>query len=114
MEIAVGCDTVFLPKFVRIIKRTPEVKNKLFLESELQDAGLMTLAGIFAAKEAIMKALEIESGHWLEIELVRKENGKRKVKFHKIFKKFLSQDLSISHDGNYIFAVSTFLIDDTN
>lgn len=112
MRITVGCDTVFLPKFKETLERTPEILNKIFLESERENEGPESLAGIFSVKESVIKALELEAGEWRNILIFKKDSGKRKVELLNYNFEVASQDISVSHDGDYIFTVAVFLIND--
>jgi phosphopantetheine--protein transferase-like protein len=123
MEVKVGTDILHLQKFKKTFLRYPHKwKRDIFSKSELTDARTEHLAGIFAAKEAIMKALDIKPGHWKLIEVKRRSSGKPFVALSpKIAKKditrtnygsIVSADVSISHHGDYVLAVAVFLIQD--
>ncbi len=57
MAIAgIGVDVVDLARFERAVARTPKLRDRLFAESE-RGLPLRSLAGRFAAKEALIKAL---------------------------------------------------------
>jgi holo-[acyl-carrier protein] synthase len=65
--VGIGVDLVDLARFERAVDRTPKLRDRLFAESE-RDKPLRSLAGRFAAKEALIKALGSSDGvHWLEI-----------------------------------------------
>lgn len=99
-----GVDLVFIPDFQKRTKRGGEgFLGKIFLESELKDTESSHLAGIFAAKEAVVKALGLPSGSWHKIEIAYEKNGRPKVRVWG--KKIKSCDLSISHAGDYAVAV---------
>lgn len=85
--------------------------DKIFSTSEL--AGTSTpasLAGRFAAKEAVIKALEMKAGDWLKIEIRKEKSGRPQVKLLELNKRIVSQDVSISHDGVYAMAVVVLLL----
>lgn len=85
--------------------------NKIFLPHELLNTNnIESLAGIFAVKESIIKALEMQVGSWHIIEIIKQDTGKPIAKLHKYNKQIASQDISISHDGEYVCAISCFLI----
>jgi len=111
MEVRVGTDIVRVERF-----RAPGIKTpveKIFLPSELSNRDPKHLAGIFAAKEAAMKALKIPAGEWQNIEITYEESGRPQLNLLRDFlsvPKILSWDLSISHDGGYAIAVAVFLI----
>lgn len=56
MIVGLGVDVVDLARFERAVSRTPRLRERLFAESE-RSLPLRSLAGRFAAKEALVKAL---------------------------------------------------------
>lgn len=56
MIVGLGVDVVDLARFERAVSRTPRLRERLFAESE-RGLPLRSLAGRFAAKEALVKAL---------------------------------------------------------
>jgi phosphopantetheine--protein transferase-like protein len=116
-KIIIGCDLVFLPSFRKVLERTPTIKKHLFLPREEKNATWETLAGIFAAKEAIVKALgkflKLKRFNFRQIEIIRDKKEGPKIKIHlndKKMRKILDFDLSISHNGDYALAVAIFLV----
>jgi len=89
----------------------PEIINKIFHPSELKRFESEHLGGIFAVKESTFKALGIKSNSWLLIEIIHTNEGKPVLVLSKDLNlsKIISTDCSISHDGNYVFAVVTVL-----
>ncbi|MBN9605918.1 MAG: holo-ACP synthase [Actinomycetales bacterium] len=81
MSIAgIGVDVVDLARFERALARTPGLRERLFAESELVARGrelpLRSLAGRFAAKEALMKALgDTEGIRWHDMRIVSDAEG---------------------------------------
>jgi len=61
MILGVGVDLVDVARFERAMSRTPRLRARLFAEAEMVRDGqalpLRSLAGRFAAKEALIKAL---------------------------------------------------------
>jgi len=113
MNIRVGCDTVHIPRFQSVLKRTPAVQGRLFVSHESDGASIESLAGKFALKEAVLKALELEPGCWNDIQVMKEESGRPKVVLScNTSWKIMSQDVSISHDGDCAFAVAVFLVQD--
>lgn len=107
MIIGVGVDTVQLSRFAAKLLETPRLKERLFLETETLEASSNTLAGRFAAKEAVIKALSGDKGiEWHGIEIGKEESGRPIVSLHgntanlalKAGVKKLH--VSISHDGD--------------
>jgi holo-[acyl-carrier protein] synthase len=76
MAIAgIGIDIVDLARFERAVGRTPRLRERLFAVSE-RDLPLRSLAGRFAAKEALMKALGNATGvTWHDMEVVSDAEG---------------------------------------
>lgn len=76
MTIAgIGVDVVDLARFERAVDRTPALRIRLFAESE-RDLPLRSLAGRFAAKEALIKALGDSTGvQWHDMVVVNDELG---------------------------------------
>lgn len=111
MIIGVGVDTVQLSRFETKLTETPRLKERLFLDIETVDASLQTLAGRFAAKEAVIKALagnpEVE---FHGIEIGKETTGKPVIWLHGQTAKLALRlgirkfHLSISHDGDMAVA----------
>jgi len=113
MQVKVGCDIVQVSRFAEQIVSKQFVLEKLFTVHELANShSHASLAGRFAVKESVMKALGISAGNWLEIEIVNEPNGKPCCKFlnPEIQHSILGQDVSISHDGDYAMAVAIFML----
>ncbi|GAB3998625.1 holo-ACP synthase [Nocardioides marmoraquaticus] len=69
MIVGVGCDVVGLDRFAAALRRTPTLRARLFApgEAALDD---VALAGCFAAKEALVKALGAPPGlAWHDVEV---------------------------------------------
>lgn len=76
----------------------------------MEDASVQSLAGMFAAKEAVMKALSVGAGKWKEIVIKHDENGRPRVELISSIAKPLSFDVSISHTENTAVAQFVALI----
>ncbi|PWC07040.1 holo-ACP synthase [Mycetocola zhujimingii] len=75
MIVGIGVDLVDLARFERAVDRTPRLRERLFAESE-RSRPLRSLAGRFAAKEALIKALGSSDGvHWLDIVVSNSDEG---------------------------------------
>ncbi|WP_437584202.1 holo-ACP synthase [Paramicrobacterium sp. CJ85] len=75
MIVGVGVDLVDLARFERAVDRTPRLRERLFAESE-RDLPLRSLAGRYAAKEALIKALGGSDGvRWLDVVVAKTEDG---------------------------------------
>lgn len=132
MKVRVGCDIVNIKKFKKSVQRgRSKFLDKIFFSCELAgNPKIETLAGIFAAKEAVIKALaaegpastrlgeageprhrrELKAGDWHKIEIMKNKNGRPCVKLAETPVKIISQDISISHNGEYAVAVAVFLL----
>ncbi len=85
MILGIGVDLVDLARFERSAARTPALLPRLFAHSELSGGSLRTdgrdvtvrsLAGRFAAKEALIKALPDSPGFsWHDIRVVSDPHG---------------------------------------
>lgn len=114
-----GCDIVSIPRFRKILVRTPAIRRRIFLPEEEKGASMERLAGIFAAKEAVIKAFGIPAGRWHEIEVSYHKNGKPQIKLlgrsASKLKGILGSgaskcrgEVSIAHDGDYAMAFVVF------
>jgi holo-[acyl-carrier protein] synthase len=114
MAIAgVGIDVVDLARFERAVSRTPALRVRLFAPSE-RELPLRSLAGRFAAKEALIKAIGDSTGvGWHDMEVVSDEHGNPGFAVHGAVADILerrgitSLHLSMSHDAG--IAVATVI-----
>ncbi|MFP5290066.1 MAG: holo-ACP synthase [Actinomycetes bacterium] len=75
MIVGIGVDVVDLARFERALSRTPGLLERLFAEGE-RALPLRSLAGRFAAKEALMKALgETDGIRWVEMAIETDADG---------------------------------------
>ncbi|MDO7882904.1 holo-ACP synthase [Antiquaquibacter soli] len=80
MIVGIGVDVVDLARFERALVRTPTLTDRLFAPSEQVKDGkpmpLRSLAGRFAAKEALIKALGDSTGvRWHDMLVVNDPLG---------------------------------------
>ena len=80
MIVGIGVDVVDLARFERALDRTPALVTRLFTDREQNQAGrvlsLRSLAGRFAAKEALIKALGESTGvRWHDMQIISDEHG---------------------------------------
>ena len=80
MIVGIGVDVVDLARFERALSRTPALKARLFADAELVSGervlALRSLAGRFAAKEALIKALGESTGiRWHHMQVVSDGHG---------------------------------------
>ncbi len=97
-----GIDLVYLSEFEKKLKGLD--LSKVFLSHELsQNKSLESLAGIFAAKEAFLKAIG-KKEDWLSVWIEKAESGKPEIK-SLFIKNKQKAEVSISHAGEYAIAV---------
>ena len=108
MILGVGIDIVNIDHFEQALGRTPGLKLKLFTEVE-RIKSIQSLAARFAAKEALVKALNAENGIlWHEAEIVNLEGGKPEFVFYGELADLVdgaNVHLSISHDAGIATAI---------
>jgi holo-[acyl-carrier protein] synthase len=78
--VGIGVDVVDLARFERALSRTPALASRLFADAELTSGDrvlpLRSLAGRFAAKEALIKALGESTGiRWHHMQVVSDTHG---------------------------------------
>jgi holo-[acyl-carrier protein] synthase len=104
----VGIDIVDIDRFKQSLERTPGLKMKLFTEAE-RIKSIESLAARFAAKEALVKALNAENGIlWHEAEVLNMESGKPTFIFYGEVADLVNGatvHLSISHDAGLATAI---------
>ncbi len=104
----VGIDVVDIDRFKQSLERTPALESKLFTEAERVNS-TQSLAARFAAKEALVKALNAESGIlWHEAEVMSLEGGKPAFIFYGAVAALVDGakvHLSISHDAGIATAI---------
>lgn len=123
MALKIGCDLCQVASLEQMLQEDPGSLERLFNDQErryamAQGRPAQHLAGIFAAKEALAKAIrkpELLGKYHQEVTVGHREDG-TPVFFlsEKLRETFLSQgirpcDLSISHDGDY--AVAAVLVE---
>jgi holo-[acyl-carrier protein] synthase len=73
--VGIGVDVVDLARFERALTRTPVLRERLFAASE-RALPLRSLAGRFAAKEALIKALGESTGiGWHDMVIASDDHG---------------------------------------
>ena len=98
----IGIDLVFVPEFQRQVESGGEgLLRRAFSESELGDRSVQHLAGLWAAKEAIIKAALAPPQRLSEITITHDASGRPHGSIQdQCF------ELSISHHGDYVAAVA--------
>jgi len=112
-KFAVGNDLVFIPDFKQSL--TALFKKKVYTDAEIAycelfDDALLRYASTWAAKEAVYKAVkQIDpiTLSWLKIEIIREKIGGRPhVVFHHSPTNPFQVSLTLSHDGDYAWAIA--------
>jgi holo-[acyl-carrier protein] synthase len=113
LKLRTGVDIVDIQGFCKQIKATKSAILKKYLHKQEIDEGksLESLAGKFAAKEAIIKTGIVKPGDWLKILIKKQANGRPEVYLKKgsKFIKGENIDISISHDGDYVIAFAVYI-----
>lgn len=114
MLVRAGCDIVSIERIRMSISSSGTVfLDHIFTNHELKmaDGSSKSLAGIFAAKEAVIKCLsaDIKLG-WKDIHINKNNNGRPHVTLTKNLENLKNIDISISHDGEYALANAVALI----
>ena len=115
MIVGIGVDVVDIARFERALRRTPVLQGRLFAESEQVKDGapmpLRSLAGRFAAKEALIKALGDSTGvTWHDMRVVNNELGNPSFELHNSTRTIAEGrgitaiHLSMSHDAGIAIA----------
>jgi len=103
-----GCDIVYVPRFEKLLTRTPKMRRKIFTVAEEKGRGMNSLAGVYAAKEAVIKALELQLTDLKRIEIKKDRRGRPYVEIKELRERRV--DISISHDGDYAMATAVFVV----
>lgn len=115
-KFAVGNDLVFLPDFTASFNEL--FKKKIYTQEEIAycdqfDDAMLRYASTWAAKEAVYKAIkqiDTASFPFKKIEILREKPQSRPyVILHKNPNKF-NISLTVSHDGEYIWALAVIEI----
>jgi holo-[acyl-carrier protein] synthase len=115
MIVGIGVDVVDLARFERALIRTPTLMDRLFAPSEQVKDGqpmpLRSLAGRFAAKEALIKALGDSTGVvWHDMRVVNDPLGNPGFELQESTRAIAeargitSIHLSMSHDAGIAIA----------
>jgi holo-[acyl-carrier protein] synthase len=113
----IGVDIVEIARIEASLRRTPGLANRLFTNAERslaarRQAPAATLAGCFAAKEALAKALGAPAGlHWTDAEVLRHASGRPFLTVRGTVAAAARAQgvggwhLSLSHDGGLCVAI---------
>ena len=104
----IGIDVVDIARFQESLERTPALKAKLFTEREAT-LKISSLAARFAAKEALVKALDARDiFSWHDVEVVNTPSGKPEFLFRGALAARVSGSrvhLTLSHDAGIASAM---------
>jgi len=115
--VAVGIDVVLVSRFTAALARTPLLGDRLFTEAERvtpsgNPRSPESLAGRFAAKEAVAKALGAPGNlHWHDCEIVTDPDGRPWLTVSGTVAAAAAErgitrwHLSLSHDGGIASAM---------
>ena len=81
MVIGIGVDLVDVTRFEEHLAKTPKLLERLFVPAE-REASVQTVAGRWAAKEAVLKAMGtgwVRGISWRDIEIRNEPGGKPTV-----------------------------------
>ena len=116
MKLATGVDLIEIARIEEVIARHGKhYLERIYTLAELEQCGkrVESLAGRFAAKEAVAKALGSGIGEvsWKDIEILGNEQNAPKLTLHNSAEKraedlgFTSWSVSISHSQSHSIAV---------
>ncbi len=110
MQIRIGVDLVLVSRVAELAEDGTFLE-RTFHPSEMRDPRPEHLAGVFAAKEALFKALGTPS-RWLEAEVQWDSSGRPGLRVADESRRtdILSLDVSISHEGEYAVAAVAALL----
>jgi holo-[acyl-carrier protein] synthase len=107
MIVGLGVDLVDISRFSKFLE-VPNFKQRIFPLNE-RTLSPLHLAGRFAAREALFKALDDQTVFkYKDLEVVNEVNGKPKFKFFNELARYCEDKivyLSISHTSEYAMAV---------
>ena len=115
MIVGIGVDIVDLARFERALSRTPRLVSRLFTDAERSSDGkplpLRSLAGRFAAKEALIKALGGSTGiGWHDMPVIRNDDRNPSFALEPRVRELLTErgirsiHLSMAHDAGVAIA----------
>lgn len=109
--MTVGIDILEVSRVENLVKL-----NKIFLQSEIDYINKFAnknerICGLFCAKEAVFKSLNLSNLNHKDIEICHQENGKPYVKFYNQTLEYFNQnfdkiDISISHTKTMATAIA--------
>lgn len=112
---SVGIDLLEVARFKRVLTRWPRLANRIFTQQELAFAQTHAepsrhLAARFCAKEAVVKALALESWSPRQIEVVGGGSRKPRIHLHNLVIRG-KVDISLTHTKTTAGAIAVYLED---
>jgi holo-[acyl-carrier protein] synthase len=111
MIVGIGVDIADISRVQAALRRTPALATRLFAESE-RDAPAASLAGCFAAKEAVAKALGGPPGlRWTDVTVAHDQLGRPLLDVSGTVRDAAARlgveawHVSLSHDGGFCVAM---------
>ena len=108
MILGIGIDVVDIARFQESLERTPALRARIFTEREVQ-LKVSSLAARFAAKEALVKALDARDVFsWHDAEIINQPSGKPTFIFTGALATRIAGDtvhLTLSHDAGIASAM---------
>ena len=102
----IGIDLVYIPEFQKQLSLGGDTfLRRAFSPNELGNRRPEHLAGIWAAKEAVVKAGQLTPGDWTTIQVCYTKEGRPSAQVDdQVF------ELSIAHHGDYAVAVALKMV----
>lgn len=111
MIVGMGIDVVDIARFIRVLERSPRLRERLFTPVE-RDLPILSLAARFAAKEAVAKALGAPAGlRWQDVTIPRHRDSPPRLEITGTVAARAAElgvarfHLSLSHDGGIATAM---------
>lgn len=112
MSLRVGCDIISISAFRKRLNEAGDLlPDRIFHPSERTGATVERLAGLFAAKEAAFKALDMPTGNWQQMCIDHEASGAPIIRFMELQPGVKEITLSISHSDDYAFAVVAAVVE---
>jgi holo-[acyl-carrier protein] synthase len=111
MIVGIGVDIAEISRVEEALRRTPALAGRLFAQGE-RNGSVASLAGCFAAKEAVAKALGGPSGlRWTDVQVIHNTVGQPLLQVSGTVADAATRlgvrswHLSLSHDGGVCVAM---------